>query len=919
MFSVDSRMEESNDRMLLPCSTSNESSVLTYLTAGNDDDDASTSSTECSMESGDVIITDKMIEEEKMLAAEAAREEEKLKKEMEEHMKKEEKEQRYKRLMHLLSKSQFYSSYLFKKLEQGSNDEKGKSVKKTRKPKQQLDSKENSKTLTEKNSNLTTDSNEGVDNCTKSVNVTPKAPTSHTSSRKRKVTSVYYNDTYNIKDITSKEEFENVKKARMESNRDKDIKNVDLNDIGDKNVCNNENGPDNEEDKTKITGLGFKVPVNQPDLLEGGVLRDYQLQGIEWLKLIFENGLNGILADEMGLGKTIQVIGLICFLIEKGIKGPYLIVAPLSTLSNWILEFEKFAPQVPVVLFHGTQQQRKTLHRALCKFHKVGEFVTRPVVVTSYEVPLRETPILTSIAWDYVIVDEGHRIKNANSYLSRVLRSIKSNNRLLLTGTPLQNNLTELWSLLNFLLPELFDDLSTFEAWFDVQEMEKAEGAEKIIQQEREQKVISTLHQILFPFLLRRIKTDVILDFPPKKEVMVFCPMTSVQMEMYKVIVDKSIASLVNVPEPFDKKRSSRSIYRKGSQDDDKLMNTSFQSKTNEYFPLDKMPACRELTEKLGATVAGNPGFVNRLHMQRPTMVLKHIVNHPYLVRMPVRYKNGTKVLHVTKDLKNVSGKLLVLDAMLAKLKQKGHKVLIFCTSAMMLDLLEEYVIMAKYSYVRLDGSTSLLDRKNYIYAFNTNPKVFVFLLTTRAGGLGINLTGADTVILYNSDWNPQADLQAQDRAHRIGQTKPVVVYRFNVAGTVDEKIITRASSKRKLEKIVMKQGAFNLGSRRKNDLFDLQELKELLQTTDAQKQMHSNGFIFSDEELEELLDRSDLIDGKHKNDATSESDTKGKMKDGECKNEDGGDNSKDDGFVEESTDNKSPKKKLYEVLKVEK
>lgn len=857
------------------------------------------------------IITKEMEEEERRMAEEAAREEEEMKKQYEEQMKKEEKEQRYKRLMHLLNKSQFYSSFLLKKLEINKSDADSKTARKLKKTKPQSDSKENSKTLVEKNSNISvapTDNATGTkddnnDDVQKENSIkSPTTPSSRTSSRKRKANALYYNDSYNIQDVISKEDIENMKRAHIVDASD------NLNHVVNKGSDLN----DGSVKKTKITGLGLEVPIDQPDLLEGGILRDYQMEGVSWLKLLFESGMNGILADEMGLGKTIQLIAHICYLIERNVKGPFLIVAPLSTLSNWVLEFERFAPQVPIVLFHGSQLERMNLYSSLRKVHRVGEHATMPVVITSYEIPLKERNILQTLEWQYVIVDEGHRIKNCNTLLSRALRKLSSKNRLLLTGTPLQNNLTELWSLLNFLLPELFDDLSTFEAWFDLEEMDKAEGAEKIIQQEQEQKIISILHEILFPFLLRRLKSEILLDFPPKKEVMVYCPLTPLQIEMYEVIVDKKLANLLGDIEDIPLKRRSSSRYRNtslnGSYLSPRVSKEEMNPSSPEYFPLDKMPVCRQLTQKLGATVSdGRPGFVNRIRMQNSMVVLKHIVNHPYLVRMPVRYDNlGNKFLHSTEDLKVVSGKLLVLDAMLAKLKERGHKVLIFCTSAMMLDILEEYLIMSDYEYRRLDGSSKLLDRKNDIYEFNTDPNIFVFLLTTRAGGLGINLTGADTVILYNSDWNPQADLQAQDRAHRIGQTKPVVVYRLNVAGTVDEEVINRASSKRKLEKIVMKNGAFNLATRRnKSEIIDLQELRELLKTTDTCKTMHSNGYIFSDEELEELLDRSDLI-SKNKGDENHEEKSEKALV--------------SDKFSSPKKNNRqeATKKKVYEVLKVD-
>merc|ERR1719334_1539665 len=305
----------------------------------------------------------------------------------------------------------------------------------------------------------------------------------------------------------------------------------------------------NRNEKSRLFE-GKEIPSNQPLLLTGGIMRSYQLEGYEWMATLWENGINGILADEMGLGKTIQTVALFCHMYEMGVPGPFLVVGPLSTVPNWVNEFKRFAPNVPVVLYHGNAQERLELRGELRKVKKSEELdgkMMMNVVVTSYEIAMNDRAAFSSIKWRYIVVDEGHRLKNMNCRLIRELKQYHSANRLLLTGTPLQNNLSELWSLLNFLLPEIFDDLRVFESWFSAKDMHEAEDEKKrVVAQEQQNSILTTLHQILTPFLLRRVKTDVDLQIPPKKEVMVYCPLTPRQEEMYRHIVEKTIADFID-------------------------------------------------------------------------------------------------------------------------------------------------------------------------------------------------------------------------------------------------------------------------------------------------------------------------------------------------------------------------------------
>ncbi|XP_019358025.1 PREDICTED: lymphoid-specific helicase isoform X1 [Gavialis gangeticus] len=447
-----------------------------------------------------------------------------------------------------------------------------------------------------------------------------------------------------------------------------------------------------------------------------------------------------------------------------------------------------------------------------------------------------------------------------NCRLIRELKRFNADNKLLLTGTPLQNNLAELWSLLNFLLPDVFDDLKSFESWFDITSI--TETAEDIVAKEREQNILHMLHQILTPFLLRRLKSDVALEVPPKREVVVYAPLTRKQETFYKAIVNRTIRKLLGnnekevvelSPTGRPKRQSRKSIsYREIDEttpDDLEKLISKMQEEVEEERPVIEMsiPMDSEIN----------------LKMQNVMMLLRKCCNHPYLIEYPL--DPATQQFKVDEDLVKNSGKFLLLDRMLPELKKRGHKVLLFSQMTMMLDILMDYCYLRDYRFSRLDGSMSYAEREENMQKFNIDPEVFLFLVSTRAGGLGINLTAADTVIIYDSDWNPQSDLQAQDRCHRIGQTKPVVVYRLVTANTIDQKIVERAAAKRKLEKLIIHKNQFKGGKSglsQSKSCLDPQELMELLKSRDYEREVKgSREKVISDKDLELLLDRSDLID----------------------------------------------------------
>ncbi|KAL8743104.1 MAG: hypothetical protein Q9190_004512 [Brigantiaea leucoxantha] len=465
-----------------------------------------------------------------------------------------------------------------------------------------------------------------------------------------------------------------------------------------------------------------------PAFIQTGEMRDYQVAGLNWLVSLHENGISGILADEMGLGKTLQTIAFLGYLRHIcDIRGPHLIVVPKSTLDNWKREFTMWTPDVDVLVLQGAKDERHLLINDRLIDEKFD------VCVTSYEMILREKSHLKKLAWEYIIVDEAHRIKNEESSLAQIIRLFSSRNRLLITGTPLQNNLHELWALLNFLLPDVFGDSEAFDQWFSSQ----SEDQDTVVQQ---------LHRVLRPFLLRRVKSDVEKSLLPKKEINLYIGMSDMQVRWYKKILEKDIDAVNGAAG----KRESKT----------RLLNIVMQ--------------------------------------------LRKCCNHPYLFEGAEPGPPYTTDEHLIYN----AGKMLMLDRILTRMKRQGSRVLIFSQMSRVLDILEDYCVFRGHKYNRIDGSTAHEDRIAAIDEYNgPGSDKFVFLLTTRAGGLGINLTSADIVILFDSDWNPQADLQAMDRAHRIGQTKQVMVFRFVTEQAIEEKVLERAAQKLRLDQLVIQQG----------------------------------------------------------------------------------------------------------------
>lgn len=557
----------------------------------------------------------------------------------------------------------------------------------------------------------------------------------------------------------------------------------------------------------------------QPDFVTstGGTLHLYQLEGLNWLRFSWAQGTDTILADEMGLGKTIQTIVFLYSLFKEGhTKGPFLVSAPLSTIINWEREFEMWAPDFYVVTYTGDKDSRaiirenefsfddnavkggkktfKVRREAPIKFH---------VLLTSYELVTIDQTALKSIDWACLVVDEAHRLKNNQSKFFRRLNDYKIDHKLLLTGTPLQNNLEELFHLLNFLTPNRFNNLEGFlEEFADISKEDQ----------------IKKLHDLLGPHMLRRLKADVFKNMPAKTELIVRVELSPMQKKYYKLILTKNFEAL------------------------------------------------------------NSKGGGNQVSLLNIMMDLKKCCNHPYL--FPSASMEAQKTPNGAYEgsaLVKASGKLMLLQKMLRKLKEQGHRVLVFSQMTKMLDLLEDFLDHEGYKYERIDGGITGALRQEAIDRFNAPGACqFCFLLSTRAGGLGINLATADTVIIFDSDWNPHNDIQAFSRAHRIGQANKVMIYRFVTRASVEERITQVAKRKMMLTHLVVRPGlGSKAGSMTKQELDDIlkfgtEELfkdeGEGMKNPSADKAEDEGNVIHYDSSaIERLLDRSQ--------DATDDSD----------------------------------------------
>jgi len=575
-------------------------------------------------------------------------------------------------------------------------------------------------------------------------------------------------------------------------------------------------------------GDGFKSEEQDNEkVVQEFRLRSYQLEGVNWLLFNWYNRRSCILADEMGLGKTIQSTGFLHQLYElpqTQIRGPFLIVAPLTLIGQWQSESQTWAPDLNIVFYHGSADAREFL--AQQEFYFTEQFLPKQMVtklkklhvtkfhilITTYEVVLKDVEVLKKIRWKALIVDEAHRLKNPKSRLFSELASVPRDFCLLLTGTPLQNSTEELWALLHFADPITFHSKDDFVEKFG--ELSDA-------------KQVSELHAVLKPYLLRRVKEDVEKSLPPKEETILEVTLTPIQKTYYKAIYEK---------------------------------NTAFLFK--------------------GTKPSNAPSLMNVM------MELRKACNHPFLIRgaedrivqdaIAGRREKSDQIGDVLiveplkvygEQLIKSSGKFVLLAKLLPKLYAGDHKVLIFSQMVRVLDLLEELLRWKKYRFERLDGSTNATSRVAAVERFKRKAcQRFVMLLSTRAGGLGLNLTTADCVIIFDSDWNPQNDLQAMARSHRIGQTRPVRVYRLLTAKTYEMHMFHSASMKLGLDRAVLahqrqQEGDDGDGSSKKTDKqMQAREIDELLKKgaydvfrDEDDKEAHK----FMETDIDQLLEQS--------------------------------------------------------------
>ena len=759
---------------------------------------------------------------------------------------------------------------------------------------------------------------------------------------------------------------------------------------------------DGEMNFQNPTGLG-DIDVAQPKMLNAQ-LKEYQLKGLNWLVNLYEQGINGILADEMGLGKTVQSISVMAYLAEKhNIWGPFLVIAPSSTLHNWQQEITRFVPNLKCLPYWGNAKDRKVLRKFWDRKHitytKDSSF---HVLITSYQLVVQDTQYFSKVRWQYMILDEAQAIKSSQSSRWKSLLGFHCRNRLLLTGTPIQNNMQELWALLHFIMPSLFDSHDEFSDWFSKDIESHAQSNTKLNEDQ-----LKRLHMILKPFMLRRIKKHVQKELGDKIEEDVFCDLTYRQRAYYgnlrnrisimdlieKAAVgdDQDTATLMNLVMQFRKVCNHPDLFERADTNsplslahfaecasfmrEGNNVNLGYSTRNSIEYDLPRLlcssegrldvagpnnskagfdgkylgelfniwtpeniqkslsdgaafswmrfadtssseayQASHQGIAERALELAGKPSRLARLNViydeaeessYTPAHALFNIVerndrrplcnitaenrlhslfniskntfedqglntieqcarpgasappiqicasnqearvekeNTIFNIRLrkalygiserdeaalleakvdpagypvtsllpqPLSQKSRFTNIHVPSMRRFVtdSGKLAKLDQLLRQLKNGGHRVLLYFQMTRMIDLMEEYLTYRNYKYLRLDGSTKLEDRRDTVADFQTKPEIFVFLLSTRAGGLGINLTAADTVIFYDSDWNPTIDSQAMDRAHRLGQTKQVTVYRMITRGTIEERIRKRALQKEEVQRVVISGG----------------------------------------------------------------------------------------------------------------
>ncbi|KAH7948170.1 SWI/SNF-related matrix-associated actin-dependent regulator of chromatin subfamily A containing DEAD/H box 1B [Rhipicephalus sanguineus] len=519
----------------------------------------------------------------------------------------------------------------------------------------------------------------------------------------------------------------------------------------------------------------------QPSLLNQSLrLSPYQLIGLNWLAVMHKQEVNGILADEMGLGKTIQAISFLAYLQEQGEASPHLVVVPSSTLENWMREFTLWCPSLDILVYHGSQKDRRELKYKIL----VGEAGNFDVIITTYNMISgngEDRSLFKKVPFHYVIFDEAHMLKNMASQRYANLMKISAKRKILLTGTPLQNNLVELMSLLTFVMPNMFCKKTD-----QIKLMFSAASKNEEDQSSFERSRIEHAKKIMRPFVLRRLKQDVLQQLPVKHEEERYCIMTPYQQTCYVNLV---AALSKEFKENKDAQTGMLMKLRRASNHPLLLRN---------HFDLEKLRTMSRVLLKEPTYVDANPDLIFE-----DMEVMSDFELHTLCTKFPVLHEfklDDDKILD--------SGKFRELDSLLKEHKEKKNRVLIFSQFTMMLDILEVYLNIRHHKWLRLDGQTSVPDRQDLIDQFNGDDEILVFLLSTRAGGLGINLTSANVVIIHDLDFNPYNDKQAEDRCHRLGQNKDVYIIKLISKDTIDEGILAIAKDKLKLEREITDETA---------------------------------------------------------------------------------------------------------------
>ncbi len=491
-------------------------------------------------------------------------------------------------------------------------------------------------------------------------------------------------------------------------------------------------------------------------------LFDYQKTGVQWLGELYAQQVGGIIGDEMGLGKTIQIISFLAGLhYSKKLTKPIIVVAPATVLRQWVNEFHRWWPPLRVSILHTSgsgmlnvrnehrmedyeEPFRGRQDKKPSKSHKLAKGIVDRVVehghvlVTTYAGLQTYGDILIPIDWGYAVLDEGHKIRNPNTAITIYCKELRTANRIILSGTPMQNNLVELWSLFDFVYPMRLGTLVNFRNQFEVPIKIGGYANATNLQIMTATQCAETLKDAISPYLLQRLKADVAADLPKKSEQVLFCKLTKPQREAYEMFLN--------------------------SDDMTSILNRTRQA----LYGID---------------------------------ILRKICNHPDLLDPRLRSKPGYRWGNPNK-----SGKMQVVKALLEMWKKTGDKALLFSQGVQMLNVIEEFVkSLGGFKYLRMDGSTNIKDRQSMVDRFNNDPDLHVFLLTTKVGGLGVNLTGANRVIIFDPDWNPSTDVQARERAWRLGQKKEVTIYRLMTAGTIEEKIYHRQIFKQFLADKILK------------------------------------------------------------------------------------------------------------------